>query len=188
MIFSKKIWGPKAWYMLHAFSFNDNLKISDINKHKYYIFYTSFLYLIPCYICKKHYNEILNHLNPLDENKITRNYIKRWVYNTHNIANDFLNKPKYKYSKLKDDFKSIDHVNIFYALILLVKNFNYDEMSIFTYDNLFNFFINFCILYPNKVVKYKLKKLLKNTNFYNIQTPKEFEKWFNNDFLKEIIK
>ncbi len=188
MILSKKLWGPKTWYMLHAFSINNNLKISDKNKHKYYIFYTSLLYIIPCEICKRHYTEILNILNPIEEDNITRNYIKKWVYNTHNLVNDFLNKPKYNYSKLKDNYKQIDHVNIFYILILLIKNFDFNNMSIFTYDHLYNFFINFCYLYPNKDIKLRLKKLLNTTNFYKIQTPKKFEKWFNKDFLNSIIK
>ena len=62
-------------------------------------------------------------------------------------------------------------------------------MSLFKYDKIFNFFINFCSLYPNKEIKKKLKKLIKKKKFININTPNEFKKWFykNIKLLENII-
>ena len=59
MILGRKIWGPYAWHLLHTFSINNNFKISESKKHQYYIFYTSFAYVLPCMICRDHYYDII---------------------------------------------------------------------------------------------------------------------------------
>lgn len=183
MIYGKKYWGPKVWYLLHSFSINNNLKIPNNKKHNYYIFYTSFYYILPCFICSKHYNEILYYINPLDENNITQKYLKRWVYNTHNIVNDILDKPKYKYSKLSEDYKFINHSKIFFTIKILFQNLNFDNMSLIMFDQVYNFFINFCLLYPDTIIKKKLKKIIITDNFLKIDTPKFFKKWLDNFFF-----
>jgi hypothetical protein len=55
MNYGSIIWGSKAWHLLHAFS---TKKISDDKKHNYYIFYTTFIYLLPCIVCSEHYSII----------------------------------------------------------------------------------------------------------------------------------
>ena len=183
MIYGKKYWGPKVWYLLHIFSMNNNLKILNNKIHNYYIFYTSFYYILPCFICSKHYHEILYYINPLEEDKINQKYLKKWVYDTHNIVNDILNKPLYKYSTLKKEYKTVDHNKLFFTLKILFNNLNFENMSLIMYDQVYNFFINFCILYPNKNIKKTLKKIIHSNKFLNNDTPKKFKKWLDHFFL-----
>jgi hypothetical protein len=37
MIYGREFWGSKVWYLLHAFSINNNLKIPENKKHNYYL-------------------------------------------------------------------------------------------------------------------------------------------------------
>jgi hypothetical protein len=190
MILGREIWGPQAWHLLHSFSINNNTKISDEKKHNYYIFYTSFIYVLPCLICSEHYSDIIYNLNPLEESKINRSYIKKWVFDTHNIVNNYLDKRKYKYSKCIEDNTIINNNDVYFYINHIFRNFDFNNMSLYKFDQIYNFFINFCLLYPNLDKRKKLKKLVNNKLFKNIQTPIEFKLWLgtNLPFLEEIIK
>ena len=185
----RTIWGPKLWGLIHSFSVNNNLKISDNLKHNYYIFYTSLMHIIPCIICKEHYGEIIYSLNKLEESEITRNYLKKWGFDIHNIINKLLNKKIFLYKDFIEKYKNINNEDIYYIIYNVYKDFDYENMSLFKYDKIFNFFINFCSLYPNKEIKKKLKKLIKKKKFINTNTPNEFKKWFykNIKLLENII-
>jgi hypothetical protein len=183
MKYGKKIWGPLTWYLLHIFSIHNYLKKNNDLKHNYFIFYTSFIHILPCIICSKHYSDIINFINPIEEEKIDNRYIKKWVYNSHNIVNDLLNKKIYKYSKLKHNYKDINNNKIFFILKILIKNIDFSILSLYKYDQIYNFFINFCLLYPEQCIKNKLELLIKDNEFKKIETPKQFIKWYNNYFL-----
>jgi hypothetical protein len=183
MIYGREYWGPKVWYLLHAFSINNNLKINEDKKHNYYIFYTSLIYLLPCFECSRHYTNIIYEINILDEDKINRKYIINWVFNTHNLINQILDKPVYKYSKLKDSYKIIDVNKLFDTLEILLNNLDYENMSILTFDQVYNFFINFCILFPDKTVRKNLTSVIERNHFYKISNPIQFKKWLNEYFF-----
>jgi len=185
MNYGSIIWGSKAWHLLHAFSIN---KISDDKKHNYYIFYTTFIYLLPCIVCSEHYADIIYVNNILEEEKINKKYLMRWVFDTHNIVNKTLNKPKYNYQIFLNSFNEINHNDIFFILKNFIKNIDFDNISLYKYDQVYNFFINFCILYPEKTRMKKLKKIIKSKNFIKINTPNQFKLWFiNNLNLLETI-
>ena len=189
MLYGKEKWGPKAWHLLHSFSINENFKISENKKHNYYIFYTSFIYVLPCIICSEHYSDIIYNLNPLEEKKITRIYLKKWVFNTHNIVNSIINKPIYSYKKFNQNNNIINNKDIFFIIESIYKNFDYKNISLYKYDQIFNFFINFCILYPVIDIRKKLKKIIKSEDFNKIQTPINFKEWLekNLPIMKSII-
>lgn len=192
-LINKEIWGSKAWHLLHAFSMNNHCKIPENKKHNYYIFYTSFIYILPCEICSNHFSDIIYNINILEECKINRLYLMRWCYKAHNIVNERLNKKKYSYNKFLNDYidldRSICHADLFYILVHTFKNFDYDKISLYKYDQIYNFFINYCLLYPNNNKRKELKKIISNSTFKNIKTPKQFKQWFmeNIDNLKRII-
>ena len=52
----------------------------------------------------------------------------------------------------------------------------------YNYEQYYNFFINFCNLYPDKNIRKVLKKLISSKDFLEIETPCEFEKWFQNNY------
>ena len=55
--------------------------------------------------------------------------------------------------------------------------------------HIYNFFINFCILYPISSIRKNLKKLIKSKKYKDISTPKEFQTWYKNNtkLIKKII-
>jgi len=191
MIYSKNIWGPKAWHLLHIFSINNDSKISESKKHNYFIFYKSFTYLIPCIICSNHYGNIINSLNPLIKEKINRKYLIKWVYKTHNIVNKITKKPKYEYNKFLESIKNIEinHNDIFFIFNAMYLEIDYDNISLYKYDQIYNFFINFCLLYPDKKKRKVLKSIINNDDFKKIITPKQFINMFKNkiDFIKKTL-
>ncbi len=189
MIYGRNIWGPKAWHLLHIFSINNNLKIAESKKHNYYIFYTSFSYLIPCLVCSEHYSNIVNNLYPLYEKKINRKYLIKWVFNVHNIVNEIIHKPKYDYNKFLKNSIEIKHNDIFFIIYSMYSEIDYDNISLYKYDQIYNFFINFCLLYPEKNRRILLKKIIKSKTFKKLITPKEFNSWFKDNIkvIKEII-
>jgi hypothetical protein len=183
---NKEEWGPKVWHLLHSFSINNNFRIPDNKIHNYYIFYTSFLYILPCIICSEHYSDILYNLYPLEEDKITRIYLKKWVYDVHNIVNKILKKPKFSYKIfLENSINPINHEDIFFIIDAIYKNFDYENMSLYKYDQIFNFFINFCTLYPDKNIKKQLKKIINKKDFIKVKTPNEFHLWYIRHSLLE---
>lgn len=183
MLYGKNVWGPKAWHLLHAFSIN-KLKITDEKKNNYNLFYKSFVYILPCEICSSHYYEIINYIDPILEEDITRKYLIKWVFNIHNLINNLLDKPIYSFSNLKDKEYSINNKDIIFIIDAVYSNFNYDSMSLFKYDQIYIFFLNFCILYPNLKIRKILKKLIKSSKFKEIETPIKFKEWYNNTFKK----
>jgi hypothetical protein len=171
-------WGSLAWHLLHSFSMY-NKKISDKNISRYYIFYTCFIQIIPCKICSIHYEEIINYIIPLDKNKITRNYLKYWIYEVHNLVNEYLNKKKnISYKKCIQFHSNILHRDIIFFLNIVYLNFDYNNMSIYEFDKIQQFFINFCYLYPDAEIRNKLKKEINNKKFKNIYSSIEFKKWY----------
>lgn len=176
-------WGPLAWHLLHSFSINNNTKISDKNKDKYYFFYICFVDIIPCKICSIHYNDFLNYIIPLDKDKITRKYIKHWVYEIHNLINEYLNKKKISYNNCILQHSNINNNDIFFFINTIYFNFDYYKMSIFKFDKIYQFYINFCYLYPDKDIKKKLLKKINTKEFKNIKTPLEFKLWYQQNYF-----
>ena len=186
---AREVWGPKAWHLLHAFSINNNFKISEDKIHNYYIFYTTFLYVLPCLICSEHYSDILYNIHPLEKDKINRIYLKRWVFEIHNIINKELGKHLFPYNDFIEKYNcEINHIDIFYIIDAIYKDFDYNMMAMYKYDQIYNFFINFCLLYPDKQIKKNLLKITNKKDFLNIKTPKQFEKWYRkNSVILKII-
>ena len=60
-------------------------------------------------------------------------------------------------------------------------SFDYDNMSFYNFDQIYNFFILFCNLYPSKKIRVILKSYIDNQNFKDISTPKELQKWFRDN-------
>jgi hypothetical protein len=125
----------------------------------------------------------------LIEEKITKNYLKKWIFNIHNSINKMLNKKIYKYKIYCKNCNDINNNDIYFFIDVVYKNFDYNIMSLYKFDNIYNFFKNFCILYPRINIRNNLKYLLKITNFKKINTPIQFKEWYikNNENIKNIL-
>mgnify|MGYP001187129381 CR=1 FL=1 len=90
------VFGPHFWFVLHSVSFfyPEYPDSSDMRRHKE--FYESFVYMIPCDECKKHYRVLLTRY-PIDGHLDNREQLSRWVVFIHNKVNEKLNKPTMAY-------------------------------------------------------------------------------------------
>ena len=52
-----KIWGPKAWFLIHAIAINYPKNPTFQEKREYSNFFKSLKDALPCLACAKHYEE-----------------------------------------------------------------------------------------------------------------------------------
>ena len=197
MNYGPEIWGPKAWNLLHSFSIIKTDSSLDKIKIAYTKFYHSFSAVLPCMECAEHYMDILLNKNPIEEDKITREYLLKWVFRTHNSVNKQIKKPMYKYSDfLKDILENpsyIRHDSIFFILrATFFGTVDYKNLTMYKYRQLHTFFTYFCKLYPEKSRRGLLRNLLKNKNMSfkkYVKTPITLQTWMNENIstLKSIL-
>lgn len=100
------VFGPHFWFVLHSVSFfyPEYPDSSDMRRHKE--FYESFVYMIPCDECKKHYRVLLTRY-PIDGHLESRNLLSRWVVFIHNSVNKRLGKPQMDYDDVVDYYRKM---------------------------------------------------------------------------------
>ena len=101
-----RIWGPHAWFLLHSvtFSYPDNPSQEDKNNILH--FFESFSKVIPCILCRNHFQEnlkkfpIINHLQ-------NRDTLVNWLIDMHNIVNKKLGKSVVNNQEIIQKFNDI---------------------------------------------------------------------------------
>ena len=88
--FSPMVWGPAAWKFFETVAFGYPDKPNEFEKQSAFNFFESLRYLLPCAICKEHYDKNFAEL-PVNVN--SRDTLSHWVVDFHNIVNKSLNKP-----------------------------------------------------------------------------------------------
>ena len=185
ILIGKDKWGPVAWNIYHSFSIN----FIKEYKEDYIIFINTFGYILPCETCKSHYNYIISDIYKIDDIKITKNNLSKYTYKIHKVVNYTLEKKNISYKKSLKINENININNSLFLIKIIYKNLNYNKMSFFLYDKIFNFFITFCKLYPDEKIRNILTKLINTEKFNNINSPNQFLEWFELVFLeKSIIK
>ncbi len=178
----KNIWGPKAWHLLHSFSLHINNELTKDNKHEYYLFYKTFIYMIPCKICRLHYKDMFEFQEPLIEKDITKKTLPKWVWKIHNRVNIRLGKKEITFEeglKLQEQIKNND---IFFFINHFIMALDTKTCCIFDFDQIYHFFYYFGLLYPDIKVQEKLKNLVLSDEYSNISSPSEFKIWYNKTY------
>ena len=75
------IWGRKLWYIIHYLA----NKFDDKYIDDFQMFFFSLKYLIPCPVCKKHYEDMINSDYKINFN--TKEECVTWAFNIHNVVN-----------------------------------------------------------------------------------------------------
>ena len=83
-------WGPCAWKFLHAVSFASPKSPSPVEQQMYRTFFNDIANILPCALCKKHYQEFL-HEHPVETQ--SRESLTRWLVEAHNSVNVRTGKP-----------------------------------------------------------------------------------------------
>ena len=174
---SKEIWGPKAWHLIHNFS------IHSKNNNCMYTMIQTFGHILPCEVCKKHYNYIINDIYYLNEENVSKEIITKYLIDIHNMINEDLDK------HLKMSFKNAIEIqkktidsDILFFIKIVYKQFDYINMSFFEFDKIYNFFICFVQNYPSKKINIILNDLISKKDFSDADTPMSFKKWFMKNF------
>ena len=92
MKFSPTVWGPFFWHTIHLVAIGYPQKPSYTEKKCAKEFYESLAYLIPCAICREHYNEHLVK-NPITPYLDSRTDLIKWTIQIHNQVNEMLKRP-----------------------------------------------------------------------------------------------
>jgi hypothetical protein len=106
--FSKEVWGPKMWEVMHTFSFSYPISPSNVEKQAASNFYNSIGILIPCKECSNHCLQYVK-INPPNVN--SKDDLIDWVYNFHNEVNKRLGKQYYRKEDLLSRYENVAFCN-----------------------------------------------------------------------------
>lgn len=109
-------WQPITWILFHTLS----LEYDELYRDHYVDFFESFKTIIPCKICRNHYNEKINSDNMSIQNNINKERIFNWTIDLHNNVNKMNKKKLWTY----------DEAKLYYTS----NNFNINMLKIFIYS------------------------------------------------------
>lgn len=89
--FPPEVWGPFFWHTIHIVALGYPQEPTYLEKRSAKEFFESLQYLIPCPICRTHYQEHLQTY-PLTPHLDSRQSLFRWTVVLHNAVNKSLNK------------------------------------------------------------------------------------------------
>lgn len=170
---SSKIWGQYLWRTLHSLNYlyPENIANNNQMKDLYKELYITLVNIIPCSVCKRHYNKKLQQ-NHITNNLHSKEVLIIWLNNIHNEVNRSLNK---KVVTIKESN------NIY---------FNQDKVKIFKYKDLIIFLR--IISYKSNTNFFSLKKFIKlifEINSYLIKySPYSFNNIFKINNNEDLIK
>lgn len=103
-----QIWGPIFWSTLHIASLAYSDTPSDRQRMNMKNFYESLVDVIPCPICRRHYEENLKTIS-LDEALKTRMGLVRWVWEMHNKVNVQLGKREFTFEEFIESMQNLEN-------------------------------------------------------------------------------
>jgi len=93
MRFPPSVWGPIFWHTIHVTALSYPSEPSYAQKRAAKDFYESLSQLIPCPVCREHYQKHLQKM-PISPHLDRREDLFRWTVDLHNEVNVMLGKPK----------------------------------------------------------------------------------------------
>jgi hypothetical protein len=116
---SKDIWGPSVWNLFHTLA--EKLKPECESEIQPILFhFKQVCFNLPCNDCSKHATETLQNAS-LDKVK-TRENLKRFFLEFHNLVNKKLNKPIFSQNECDKRYSYANTVNIVNHFISVMKS------------------------------------------------------------------
>ena len=148
-------WQPLTWIIFHILTLNYN----DNYKEHYISFFESFKVIIPCSICRNHYNSNINKSDMSIENNINSEKIFNWTINLHNNVNKTNHKKLWNYDEAKNHYTKFNFngkILKFFIYQYIMTNFKKNP------DKTFNLRLLFCKFSSLKISK------IHELSFFNI--------------------
>ena len=111
-----------TYNMVITFSIPNNNYFIKYSSY-YFMFFNSLKKIIPCPICRKHFNLLMNKNNI--NNCKSKDELIEWCINRHNDVNRKLSKKILNKNKVKEIYKNININNVIKGIDILVFNFQY---------------------------------------------------------------
>jgi hypothetical protein len=102
-----QIWGPIFWSTLHIASLGYSDKPTDRQKKNIIAFYESLIDVLPCPICRKHYEQNLEEM-PVKDAADSRMELIQWVFKMHNRVNVQLGKKEITFGEFIESMRNLE--------------------------------------------------------------------------------
>lgn len=183
IIYGRKTWGPILWHLYHTFAIHLNTK-KDIEY--FTLLNNCFGYVLPCEECKTHYNFITEKIYTFDDTMNPQDAFY-YTYKIHEMVNESLDKKNIPYEKAYRIHKTINNDECLFIVKTIYHNLEYQQLSLFEFDKIMHFFIAFCEIYPDPVIRKHLKKLINSSLFQECRRPLKFKQFIFEHFLTLLI-
>lgn len=103
-----QIWGPIFWSTLHIASLAYSDKPTERQRQNMKNFYESMVDVLPCPICRHHYEENLKAF-PIDKSLDDRKLLIQWVFDMHNKINLQLGKREISFDEFIESMQNLEN-------------------------------------------------------------------------------
>jgi hypothetical protein len=110
MQFPPNIWGPFFWHTIHIVALGYPKQPTYSDKKSAKEFYESFVFLIPCSVCREHYKEHLRN-HPITPFLDSRMDLMKWTVQVHNQVNKMLGKPEWSIEEVISYYERLGRRN-----------------------------------------------------------------------------
>ena len=102
-----QIWGPIFWSTLHIASLGYSDEPTERQKKNMIAFYESMVDVLPCPICRKHYEANLEEM-PVKDAANSRMDLIHWVFTMHNRVNAQLGKREITFGEFVESMRNLE--------------------------------------------------------------------------------
>lgn len=106
---SPDIWGKYAWLFIHFVTMGYPENPTDEDKQRYYEYFQTLQYVLPCKKCRNNMSKHLNTLPLTEQSLVDRNSLVRWGINFHNVVNRSIGKPIISYNEAMHQLDELTH-------------------------------------------------------------------------------
>lgn len=160
------IWQPLTWIIFHTLTLNYN----DEYRSYYINFFDTFKRIIPCSVCRTHFNQNINKDNMNIDQNINADRIFNWTIDLHNSVNKINHKKLWSYDEAKNYYTSHNFSDKILKLFIyeyIKTNFKKNPEKT---NNLINMLNSIGYLHPNiekrnKLIGFKEKFELNRDTF-----------------------
>lgn len=94
---NQNIWGRHLWFFLHTLTLNYPLDPTQDDKKNITALLNALKTLIPCSVCRKHYEQNIAEYEPELDN---REKFFKWMVDLHNVVNGYTGRRAWSYDEV----------------------------------------------------------------------------------------